>query len=148
MAVHPDILGKGWAFPFRFTSFGRVRKLVGVKVADGVDKVKMAIIQILGTKIGSRVIDRDFGSDTRGLIFTPIDQLSAIRLRLATIDAIQKWEKRVELLNVEVSLDRVKEGVLEIGIEFRIISTQVVGNLVYAFYISAEDRVQNQITIG
>lgn len=148
MAVKPDIIGKGWRFPFRFTSLGGVKKIVGIARASGIEKINMAIRQILGTKIGSRVIDREFGSDLRGLIFEPIDQLSATRVQLATVEAIQRWEKRVELLNVEISILRAKEGVIEARVEYQVISTQQVGNLVYNFYLTPEMRVQGQITIG
>jgi hypothetical protein len=148
MAVKPDIVGRGWSFPFRFTGIGRVNKIVGVEKAFGIEKINMAIRQILGTKLGSRVIDRDFGSDLRGIIFEPIDQLSATRLQLAVSEAIQTWEKRVELLNVEVSLLRSREGVLETRVEYQVITTQQIGNLVYPFYLTPEMRVQGQITIG
>lgn len=148
MAIRPDILGQGWAFPFRFTSLGRIKKLTGVQAADSIQKVSMAIQQILGTKIGSRVIDRDFGSDLRGLIFDPINELTATRIRFATVEAIQRWEKRVEILDVDVSVLRASEGVIEARIEFRIIATQQIGNLVYPFYLTPEMRVQGQITVG
>lgn len=148
MAVRPDILGKGFAFPFRFSSIGRVRKVVGVAAADGVEKVGMAIQQILGTRIGSRVIDRDFGSDLRGLIFEPIDEVSVARLRLAVSEGIQKWERRVEIISIEISTLRATEGVLEAAVQFRIISTQQVGNIVYPFYLTPDMRVQGQITVG
>lgn len=125
-----------------------MNKIVGVEKAFGIEKINMAIRQILGTKLGSRVIDRDFGSDLRGIIFEPIDQLSATRLQLAVSEAIQTWEKRVELLNVEVSLLRSREGVLETRVEYQVITTQQIGNLVYPFYLTPEMRVQGQITIG
>jgi hypothetical protein len=41
----------------------------------------------------------------------------------------------------------VAEGVMEAKIEFQIISTQQVGNLVYSFYLTPEMRVQGQINI-
>lgn len=147
MASNPDILGKGWGFPFRFTSLGRVNQLTSGTVDQAIEKVRMAITQILGTKIGSRVIDRDFGSDMRGLIFTPIDDLSAARVRFAIMDSIQNYEKRVEILNVEVSTSKAAAGVLEASIDFRIIATQVTGNLVYPFYLTPEMRVQGQINV-
>ena len=59
MAItRPDVLGKGWSFPFRFSAVGRVRKVVGVTTADSIEKVKMALRQIFGTRIGSRATTR------------------------------------------------------------------------------------------
>lgn len=148
MAVKPDIIGRGWEFPFRFTPLGGVKRLVGIGRANGVEKINMSLQQILGTKIGARVIDREFGSDLRGLIFDPIDQISATRVQLATVEAIQRWERRIELLNVEISILRSAEGVIEARIEYQIIATQQIGNLVYPFYLTPEMRVQGQINIG
>jgi phage baseplate assembly protein W len=147
MASNPDILGKGWGFPFRFTTLGRVNQITSGTIDQAILKVRMSIQQILGTKVGSRVIDRDFGADLRGLIFTPIDDLSAARIRFSIMDAIQNYEKRVEILNIEVSLAKASLGVIEASIDFRIIATQVTGNLVYPFYLTAEMRVQGQINV-
>lgn len=148
MATRPDILGRGWAYPFRFSSVGRVRKIVGVTQAESLEKVKMALRQILGTRLGTRVIDRGFGSDLKEIVFEPIDDLTVSTLRLAITEAIQQWERRVDLLNVAVSLERAQEGVLDARVDFRITSTQQVGNLVYPFYITPDMRVQGQITVG
>jgi phage baseplate assembly protein W len=147
MATNPDILGKGWTFPFRFTSRGGVAQFTSGTVDQSIEKVRMSISQILGTKVGSRVIDRPFGADLRGLIFTPIDDLSAARVRFSIMDAIQTYEKRVEILNIEVSITKASLGVLEASIDFRIIATQVTGNLVYPFYLTPEMRVQGQINV-
>lgn len=143
-----DILGKGWAFPFRFTSAGRISKLAGIQTAESIEKIKMSIKQILGTRIGSRVIDRAFGSDTKGVVFEPIDQLSVNRLRSTIIESIQNWERRVEILSIDVYITRAQDGVLEAHIDFRIISTQVIGNLVYPFYITPDMRATNVIEVG
>ena len=146
MATRPDILGRGWAFPFRFSSVGRVSKLTGTTPAESVEKVKMAIEQILGTRIGSRVIDRNFGSNLRGIIFEPIDELTAGNFRAAIVDAIERFEFRAVVTRVEISIARAADGVIEADIAFRITGSQVEGNLVFPFYITPDMRVQNQLT--
>jgi phage baseplate assembly protein W len=148
MATRPEILGKGWAFPFRFSSVGRVSKLTGTTPAESVEKVKMAISQILGTRIGSRVIDRRFGSNLRGIVFEPIDELTVINLRAAIVDAIERFEFRAVVTRVEISIANAAAGVIEADISFRITGTQIEGNLVFPFYITPDMRVQNQITVS
>jgi len=142
-----DIIGRGWGFPFRFTTVGRVSRLVGVSDASSTEKIGMAIRQILGTRVGSRVVDRDFGSDLRGILFMPIDEVSIARVRFAVTSAIQTWEKRVDVLGVDVNADRVKDGVIDVTVYYKIISTQKEGNLVYPLYISEEMRVTGQINV-
>jgi phage baseplate assembly protein W len=148
MATRPEILGKGWAFPFRFSSVGRVSKLTGTTPAESVEKVKMAISQILGTRIGSRVIDRTFGSNLRGIVFEPIDELTVINLRAAIVDSIERFEFRAIVTRVEISIANAASGVIESDISFRITGTQIEGNLVFPFYITPDMRVQNQITVS
>jgi phage baseplate assembly protein W len=149
MAVtQTDILGKGWSFPFRFSSVGRVRKVVGVTPADSIEKVKMAMRQILGTRLGSRVIDRDWGSDLRNIIFEPINQVTATRLRFAVGEALGRWERRIEVLGVSVDVSQAADGIIETSVDFQIAATQQFGNLVYPFYITPDMRVQGQILVG
>lgn len=148
MAAHPDILGTGWAFPFRFSALGRVSKLTGITPAESVEKVKMAIEQILGTRIGSRFIDRSFGSNLRGIVFEPIDELTVGNFRAAIVDAIERFEFRAIVTRVEISIGRAADGVIEADIAFRIIGSQLEGNLVFPFYITPDMRVQNQITVS
>lgn len=142
-----DIIGRGWAYPFRFTKVGRTGKLVGVSDASSLEKIAMSIRQILGTKIGSRVMDRDFGTDLREILFTPIDEVSVARVRFAITNAIQTWERRVEIRNVDVSIARVKEGIIEAEIFYQVIATQQEGNLVYPLYITDEMQVLGQINV-
>jgi len=148
MAIRVDILGKGWAFPFRFTSRGRIQRQVGVAPAESAELINMSIRQILGTRLGSRVIDRGFGSDLRGLVFSPIDNLTATALQMEITESLRNGERRIQVLSVTVSLDRAKDGVLDSQIFYRIISTQQIGNLVYPFYITPDMRVRGQITVG
>jgi phage baseplate assembly protein W len=149
MAVtQADILGKGWSFPFRFSSVGRVRKVVGVTPADSIEKVKMAMRQILGTRLGSRVIDRDWGSDLRNIIFEPINQVTVTRVRFAVSEALERWERRIEILAVSVNVAQAADGIIETDVDFRVSATQELGNLVYPFYITPDMRVQGQILVG
>lgn len=142
-----DVIGKGWSYPFRFTPVGRVGKLVGVSSSSSSEKVMMSIRQILGTKIGSRVIDRDFGSDLRDVLFTPIDEVSIARVRFAVTSAIQRWERRIDLLNVEVDTSRVSEGVIDVGIQFKVLATAEEGTLIYPLSISEEMKISGQINV-
>jgi phage baseplate assembly protein W len=147
MTKTTDIVGRGWAFPLRFTTVGRTSRMVGVSKIASTEKIVMAMRQILGTKIGSRVIDRNFGSDLREILFTPIDEVSIARVRFAVTSAIQRWERRVDLLSVDVDITNAKSGVIDVTVDFKVIATQEIGNLVYPLYISEEMRVTGQINV-
>jgi phage baseplate assembly protein W len=121
--------------------------MVGVSKISSTEKIVMAMRQILGTKIGSRVIDRNFGSDLRDILFNPIDEISVARVRFAVTSALQRWERRVELLSVDVDISSAKDGLIDVLVQFKVISTQEVSNLVYPLYISEEMKIQGQINV-
>jgi phage baseplate assembly protein W len=64
--------------------------------------VKCSIHQILGTKIGERVMLPEFGSRLHELQFEPIDDVTIALARVYTIEAIEKWEPRAELNDVDI----------------------------------------------
>lgn len=64
--------------------------------------VKCSIHQILGTKQGERVMEPEFGSRLLELLFEPIDEITIALARLYTIEAIEKWEPRVILNDVQI----------------------------------------------
>jgi phage baseplate assembly protein W len=142
-----DVIGRGWAFPFRFTGVGRTGNLVGVSDAASLEKIAMSIRQILSTRIGSRVMDRDFGTELKDILFTPIDEISAARVRFAITDALQRWERRIQVTQVDVSIARAAEGVIDSEIFYLITATQQEGNLVYPLYITEDMVVQGQINV-
>ncbi len=57
--------------------------------------------------------------------------------RVYVIDAINRWEKRVSVKEVYVddSPQNLEQGLLKIHINYVIIQNQVIGNLVFPFYV-------------
>jgi phage baseplate assembly protein W len=70
-----------------------------------VESIFQSIGNILSTPIGSRMWSPSFGSETTSLLFDLIDDITAFLLLTLTIDAIEKWEPRVELLLNESSVE-------------------------------------------
>jgi phage baseplate assembly protein W len=75
--------------------------------------VRCSIYQILGTRIGERVMEPEFGSRIHELIFEPIDQICISLGRVYTIQAIERWEPRVSLNDVDVRVN-TDQGKMEI----------------------------------
>lgn len=70
------------------------------------DALQKSIVAILSTPVGSRPFRRDFGSRVTGLLFDPIDQITASTLASEIDYALSTWEKRISNLKVEVLPDR------------------------------------------
>ena len=51
-------------------------------------------------------------------------------------DALIIYEPRIELIGVEVSTERVDDGILYVSIDYRIRNTNNEFNLVYPFYLT------------
>ena len=128
-----DFLGIGVQFPFAFTASG------GVAVSEGAGPehahIHESIRQILSTRLGERFMLPEFGSRLPELVFQPNDVVFRALARQFIVDAIKRWEKRVVIEGVTFSEDPsvTDRNMALIRLSYRIIRTQVRGNLVYPF---------------
>ena len=105
---------RGPSFPLRAGGRGYF------ELSEDLDLIKESIRQILGTRIGSRVMRRDFGSRIHELIFEPNDQaLLSLAVRYSYEDIV-KWEKRIVVNEekVDASIDPENHS-LQIVVPFR-----------------------------
>ena len=99
------------------------------------DLLKSSVQMILGTRIGDRVMNPEFGSRLKDLVFEPNDSVLKGLIRHYVIDAIERWEKRVYVTDVafDDSPETVDANTIPVRISYRVIDTQVAGNLVWPF---------------
>lgn len=126
MANETLISGNGLAFPFAISP--RSESKSGIEQVDGIERVNQSITHILSTPIGSRVMRRDFGSRLHELPFEVLDETTVALVQHFVIEAIVRWEKRIRLAGVQVTLDN-KNQVMSIDIHYRIRSTNEQGGL-------------------
>ena len=128
-----DFLGKGTRYPFRFDAAG------GVAVSEGAgpehEHIHESIWQILSTRPGERFFLPEFGSRLPELVFQQNDIVFRALARQYIVDAIKRWEKRVVIEEVKFSEDPLvtDRNIALIRLDYRIIRTQVRGNVVYPF---------------
>ena len=131
-----DFLGVGWAFPVRTDDDG------SVATSSYEDNIKESIRVILGTAKGERQMRPDFGCGIHELVFALNNQATAGMAAYHVEQALIRWEPRIELIKVEASPDLENAGRsggserLIISIEYRVIATNSIFNLVYPFYIT------------
>jgi phage baseplate assembly protein W len=140
--VSLDFLGRGLRFPFRFTERSGGAQISATTSAEHAH-IQESIVQILGTRPGERFMRPEFGSRLKDLVFEPNDNVLKGLVRAYVLEAIERWEKRVILTRVTfddspVNLDR---NLLLVRIHYRVIASQVEGNLVYPFYREIETPV-------
>ncbi|WP_375622656.1 MULTISPECIES: GPW/gp25 family protein [unclassified Bartonella] len=71
------------------------------KPLTGIDHLRQSIIDILSTRIGSRVMRRDYGSRVAELIDAPINNSFSVALYAAVAEALDKWEPRFKLKKID-----------------------------------------------
>jgi phage baseplate assembly protein W len=122
-------LGRGWIFPVEPDASGSLGY-----IADE-QKIQQAILVILGTAQGERVMRPEFGSRLRDLVFAPLTSSTKTLVAGTITDALVKWEPRVDVLGVTADEQASDDGTLVVNIEYRVRATNSVFNLVYPFYL-------------
>ena len=76
-----------------------------------------SIGDILGTPIGTRVMRRDYGSMLFDLIDQPLNGATRLLIYAATALALARWEPRIRLRRVTLSVDAGASGAASLQIE-------------------------------
>jgi uncharacterized protein len=129
-----EILGSGLAFPLQVDARG------ALSLAAGEDDVEQAIGLILGTAPGEREMRPEFGCAVHDLVFDTIDAAMIGRLETAIRNALDRWEPRIDVEDLQFDLSGVAEGRLLITITYRLRATNNRRNLVYPFYVIPEEE--------
>jgi phage baseplate assembly protein W len=87
---------------------------------DGARHLKQSIRDILTTRIGTRVMRRDYGSRLPELIDNPMGELLKVELFAATAESLVKWEPRFRLDRVYLD-SATQEGRIVLALEGRIL---------------------------
>ncbi len=125
-------LGQGLAIPLLPDRVTR-----SLPVVAGADKVAQAIIIILETEPGERLMRPDFGAGLRRYLMQPNTVATRKLLQREVEAALTRWEPRITLRRVEVSAGEDPALVL-IAIDYVHQRDQSPGNLVYPFYLDRE----------
>lgn len=123
-------LGVGWASPLAVNASG------DLALAAYEDDVRQAILIILGTAEGERVMRPDFGAGLKTLVFEPINTTTKELIKLRIQEALTAWEPRIDQVSVEVNSAARALGQLQIRISYRIRSTNIFYNIVYPFHLT------------
>jgi len=131
--VTEQFIGKGWAFPLGASSGG------GIALASSDAELEQAIHLILGTAKGERPMRPEFGCAIHDYVFDPADLNTAGRLKSAVEAALAMWEPRIDVLNVDVSVDVVQRNCMYIEIRYAKKGTYDPRSLVFPFYVIPEE---------
>lgn len=121
-------LGCGWSFPVGVDATGAIAE------ATYETDIEQAVLIILETEPGERVMRPDFGAGLRGLVFEPINTTTMALAQYRVQNALVQWEPRIDSVSVAVTADPPL-GMLQIAITYRVRTTNTFYNMVYPFYL-------------
>lgn len=130
MAVisNKSFLGIGWSFPVAENS-GQT------EMAQYEEDVRQAVLIVLLTNPGERMMRPTFGAGLNEFLFEPINSTTMATVAQRVEDSLIDWEPRIDVISVSVTPDSKNVATLLIDIQYRVRATNNVGNLVYPFYL-------------
>ena len=123
-----DFLGTGWAFPVGVDARGRI----GLTRRER--DVEEAMMMILLTPVGQRVMRPDFGCRIHELVFAPNDASTEGLAVYYVEEALARWEPRISLREVTASADPNSPERLLVRIDYEIKASYDRRTLVFPFY--------------
>ena len=127
-----EFIGRGWAFPLRADPSG------GIALVGGDDEVQESIRLILGTAYGERPMRPEFGCGVHDFVFDGLDAGMAGRISYEVRASLRRWEPRIDVQEVEVTVDPGRPGAVLIAIRYTTSDTNDPRNLVFPFYTIPE----------
>ncbi|PTL84224.1 GPW/gp25 family protein [Vitiosangium sp. GDMCC 1.1324] len=124
--LHPDldVVGVGPA-GLRLSPSG------GISMVQEEASVRQAILLLLSTVPGERVMRPDYGCELHRLVFGPNDDTTAGLAIHYVRRALERWEPRIDILHLDANRSAEEPFRLDISLEYRVRTTQRTGQLLF-----------------
>lgn len=112
----------------------------GIDMVEGALSVRQAILLLISTRPGERVMRPHYGCHLQRLVFAPNDDTTAGLAMHYVRQALERWEPRVDIVRLDAkrSEDDRMPGLLEINLEYHVRATQQNEFLTYRFDVMGE----------
>ena len=124
-----EFVGAGIAYPMRTDAIG------GVALVAREREIEEAIQLILGTAPGERPMRPEFGCRISEHVFAPANAATAGQMAYEVRVALDRWEPRIDVDDIQVDFDQADSGVLYLYLFYRIRGSNDPRNLVFPFYV-------------
>ncbi len=111
----------------QFTARGSIDRV------SGDDSVRQAILLLISTRRGERVMRPDYGCDIHKLLFAPNDGTTAGLAIYYVRRALDRWEPRIDVIDIDAGPDPASLERLVIALAYRIRVTNRTGTLTFSF---------------
>lgn len=102
-----------------------------VATVCGDESIRQALLLLLGTRPGERLMRPRYGSHLHRLAFAPNDHTTAGLAIHYVRQAVQRWEPRVEIVEIDADADPDLPHRLNILLRYRVRASLTVDSLLY-----------------
>lgn len=115
--THPDFDAAEGQVGLRVSATG------GIAMVDGNASIRQAILLLLSTIPGERVMRPDYGCNLHKLVFMPNDDTTAgLAIHYVRL-ALLRWEPRIDILRLDARRGGAAPNSLDMLLEYRVRST-------------------------
>ncbi len=109
-------MSAGWSFPFGiFKENGRV------EISQTKENIRQSVKIILTTEPGERMVHPEFGTRLHQFLFESMDSQTEEMICREVRQSLRRWEKRIEVTQVETDIRQGKQGQLRVAVAYRIL---------------------------
>lgn len=130
--LHPDLdMPEDWA-GLSLSPTG------GIEMVEGRESVRQAVLLLLSTRPGERVMRPDYGCELHKLVFSPNDDTTAGLAMHYVRQAIERWEPRVVIERLDAGRDEAYPERLNVVLEYRLTSSKTRDSLNFSVNLTGE----------
>ena len=88
------------------------------KIYTNLEVIMQSIYVILNTPKGSRIWQPEFGCNVMSYVWDLLDDKTVDTMRIEIENALSRWEPRINVTNVDVSISPYTQGTVNVTIDF------------------------------
>lgn len=131
MSIDKNIIGKGWAFPPQFKADTNQTVMV-----DGFEDINQSLYILFTTEIGERVMQPNYGSALKSMIFESINEHFKSYMRMVLTRSILLYEARIKPISIDFMEDDTLNGRYLMHLEYFVLNTKQKNSFVFPFYLN------------
>lgn len=110
----------------------------GIEMIEDQAAVRQAILLLLSTIPGERVMRPGYGCDLHKLVFSPNDPTTHGLAIFYVRQALLRWEPRIEIIHLDASGNFEDPALMDIFLEYRVRRTSQRENLTVSVQLTGE----------
>jgi len=101
----------------------------GILLVSGDDSIRQAVLMLLMTRRGERVMRPEYGCDLHHLLFAPNNDATANIAIHYVRSALEQWESRIDIIKIDAQAHPYRPNMLIIQLEYQVRTTGTLERL-------------------